>query len=155
MSATATNNSLSELFGHDASSIGLADAARAYLSCRKLKEEAESLVRTQADILNSAEDTLLQKMQEAGVLSVKVEDESGRPTMVSAGASTYYNLPQGALEDREIYVWLLAQGGQDLVKRSIHHASFSSFCRELVDAGRNLHPAVKVTEKKVVRVKKD
>jgi hypothetical protein len=141
------------LFGH-APTNEVVDAAQIYLIARLKKEEAEKALRAANEELDSAESLLLGKLDEAGVKSIKV-DWDGGVAALSASTTTYYAMPKDGLEDTNLYLWLLRAGGKDLVRRTIHHASFSSFCREVADSGRAVHPAVKRTERRVVRVKRD
>ena len=139
------------LFAPSESEQTVVEAARAYLAVRAAAARAESALKAARDQLMAAESDLLQKFEEAGVLSVKVETD-GKPVTVSSATSDYYSLPAGALEDADVHRWLLRMGGHDLVRRTIHHMSFSSFCRELAAAGKNIHPTVRKATKKVVRI---
>jgi hypothetical protein len=149
-------DALQEMFGHGANSpeaATLADVARAYLKARKMKDEADELAKMQGVALDRAEEEFRKQAEAAGVKSIKVEFDNLTFT-VSTSKSDYYAVPPGALDDNNFVVWMMRSGGQDLIKRTVHHASFSSHCRELVAAGKTLFPNLKVTEKKTVRVAK-
>lgn len=132
----------------------LTAAAHEYLAARTAKEAVEESLKTASARQQNAEDLLLRLMAAAGVKSLRLDDGAGSDVLISEATSTYYSAASGMLDDGAFYAWLLRAGGHDLVKRTIHHASFSSFCRELVEAGRAIHPAVKVATKKQVRMKR-
>ena len=149
MDESATD--IAVLFGHGGDAPppdSLAQAAKLYLSARTDKEEVEKELRTRQDTLNNAEEILLAKFEEAGILSIKLDNGEGKPVLLYSAPSAYYAAPSGSLENPEFFLWLLRSGGQDLVKRNIHHASFSSFCRELVEQGKRVHKDVIKTDKK-------
>jgi hypothetical protein len=114
--------------------------SRAYLDARKLKEDAELLAKRQGEILNQAETELLRAMDGAQVKSLKIEHD-GKLCGLTQTKKTFYSLPkagdyEGAptfIEDPIMLEWLDEHGGTDLIKKTIHHATFSSFCKELAD----------------------
>jgi hypothetical protein len=132
----------------------VAEAARRYLATRLDKEEVEKMLDESKKRLDAAEALLFAKMDEAKVHGLKLVADDGLSYSISDAKTPYYSAPPGALDDSEFYRWLLHNGGHDLVKRAIHHMSFSSFCRELVEADKNLHPTVKMVEKRSIRVSK-
>ncbi len=145
---------LKTLFGHDEQSqqMVLTTAAHLYLEARRAKEQAEDNLKRKNALLAEAEQELRRVMDDAGIKSLKI-DHDGHDVALTASESSYYAAPAGALEDSRFYLWLLRAGGQDLVKRTIHHASFSAFCRELVEAGKALPDEVKVATRQTVRIK--
>jgi hypothetical protein len=78
--------------------------------------------------------------------------DSGPPVTLSSVTSKRFSAPVGLLEDKAFVGWLVRAGGQDLIKRTMHHMSFSGFCRELQDQGRPLHAGVRMIEMKNIRV---
>ena len=152
----ATESSLADLFPATESNADQVSAmARVYLEARKAREEAEAVSKRLWAALEAAENNLLETMAVAGVKSIKVEHD-GLVVGISTTSSTYYSLPPGAIDDDVIVEWLKAKGGGDLIKNTIHHSSFSAFCRELVDAAgpAELLPAVKVAERRGVQVRR-
>ena len=145
---------LAALFGHspDTPTDSLVAAARYYLDCRARKEDNERLAKDLGERLGQAETELLRKLDEAGVLSVKVETTEGKSAMISAATSTHYRLPSGHLEDSNFMLWLLRNGGQDMVRRTVHHATFSSFCREIAEQGKTIPSPVVATTMRTLRV---
>lgn len=129
------------------------DLARAYLACRKHREAAEEALKRIREQADEAELELMTAMELSGLLSVRVQDEDGKPVTLSPASTTYYSLPAGSLEDAVILRWLMTSGGDQLVKKTIHHATFSSFCRELVESGKDLPVNVKITARKYVQVR--
>lgn len=149
---------IAELFGEDpmATQETVVARAKAYLTCRRLKEEAEALAKQQGAQLAIAEEELVRAMNGADVKSIKLDHE-GQRASISQTSTVYYSLPPGALDDADIFAWLEKNGGHDLVKRSIHHATFSSLCKELCEQGKPadvLHPAVKIVEKRGVMLRR-
>ncbi len=143
---------LDQMFDLPQTQDGVAKAARVYLTLRQSRTEAEDLLKAHTAGLAGAESELLRQMALAGVKSLKVDGGDGKTVSVAASTSEYYSLPAGALDDTEIFTWLLRAGGHDMVKRTIHHASFNGFCRELAADGRSIHPSVKKVEMKKIRV---
>ncbi len=133
---------------------GVQGAARFCLLARAEVERAEAALKKAKELLDGAERNVIDVMQQAGLSAVKLDCPGGRVT-VSLAESVYFSAPAGSLEDTGFFQWLLRSGGHDLVKRTVHHASFSSFCRELREQERSIHPAVRMIEKKQVRVKKE
>lgn len=145
---------LETLFGKDAPSTDLVGAARAVLSCRQEVDDIEKVLGNAKKALRNSEDLLGGLLEQSGVLSVKVDQEGGTPVTLSLSQKTYYALLAGSLEQRDVHLWLLRAGGHDIIRKTIHHATFSAFCRELVTQGRNLHPAIMTTEIKTISVRK-
>lgn len=148
---------LAAMFGHAEEAPAADDVAalaRAYLAERHEKESAEILLKNATERLEKAESALIARMAEVGVKSIKIED-GGFAIGLTSTISHHYSAPVGSLEDGDFFRWLLRSGGHDLVRRNIHHASFSSFCRELTEAGRPIHEIVKIVERKTIKVKKD
>jgi hypothetical protein len=144
-----TTPTLEDLFGAPITGTdAVAKAARIYLEVRKIKEEQEQHLKDCNESLRTAETALFQKMDEARTVSVKLDDG----TLVSTSTSTKYNLPAGGLDNDDLKQWMIVAGGQDLLKTTIHHASFSSFCKELVEQGKQLPEAVKSITLRTVRV---
>ena len=123
-------------------------AAADFLHLRKCKDEAEERAAQARALLEEAQERLLQLMAVGNVSSLRVGD-----VLLSAATRGYYSLPAGALDDPAVANWLYSAGGQDLLKRSVHPQTFSSFCRELVEGGHALHPAVRQALKRVVSVR--
>ena len=151
-------SSLAALFeGQEDTQEVLIKRSRAYLDARKLKEDAEALAKRQVEVLNQAEVELLRAMDAAQVKSLKIE-HAGALCGLTQTQSTYYSLPSGALEDPRIMDWLTAHGGEDIVKRTINHMTFSSFAKELVDQAegerRVLQTSVKVLDRRGVQLRK-
>jgi hypothetical protein len=142
-----------ELFGRDPNP-SIIQAARSYLERRANKECQEAALKLANEQMAAAEDVLLRKLDEAGVLSVKLDDE-GKKTLLASSTTTYYSVPAGALDNPEVVRWLYNNGGRDLLRNTLHHASFSAFCRELAEKGRSLHPLVKVANKRSIKMRKD
>jgi hypothetical protein len=143
---------LASLFGQgdDAAPSGsLTDAARAYLMARAIRDTAEDVLKERNEALRKAEGTLLGLMDEQGVKSLKL-DVDGKPVALTASTTVRYALPPDALENSAFFLWLLRNGGQDLVKRTVHWATFSSFCKELAEAGKTVHPTVRQTTQRTV-----
>lgn len=126
--------------------------ARVYLDARRRHEEADMAIKKLAEQRQKAESDLVIAMESAGVKGLKV-DHDGSTVGISQTKSVYYSLPSGSLDDAEIMAWIKTAGGADLVKSTIHHSSFSSFCREIVSQEQALHPSVKVAEKRGVQVR--
>ncbi len=127
--------------------------ARQYLDEEKYVEQLEAALKEEKERRDTAETALFRKMEELRTLSVKVEVDGHRPITLSAVVSKHYAAPGGALEDNNFFTWLLRSGGGDLVRRTIHHSTFSGFVRELAEAGRPLHTLVKIVERKCIRKK--
>ena len=147
------NDLLTELFKRPLADDSLIEAAREYLAARKAEEAAIASLTLATKAMQAAEATLMAKMDETGVKSLKVQDGADEVSL-SGSTSTYYSLPAGSLDDNSVMAWLMRCGGHDLVKRTMHHGSFTHFCREVVESGRAVHPSVKKVEKRVVRVKR-
>ena len=147
-----SNGELEALFADPAAGEDVAALARAYLAARSAREQAEEEAKKRAREQAAAEEALLKRMQEAGLSSLKVEQDAGRAT-VSAATQQHFNLPAGLLEDASVMAWLLKAGGHDLVKRTVHPSTFSAFCRELRAQGRAVHPGVKAVERRYVSVR--
>ncbi len=146
------NSDLHELFARPDQD-DLATMARNVLVARDGVRHAEALVAKLKKALSVAEDDLIRLMQAQAVQSIKVENDLGVPCLLTNGTSNHYQLPAGSLEDTSVLTWIMRQGGEDLVRRTVHHASFSAFCRELVAAGKPIHARVKLVARRVVRVK--
>ena len=145
-------NELATLFGHDETAEARPDvtsSARVYLDLRRQVDDAEAALKTLRSRMDTAESAFLAKLDECGLSSVKLADG----TALTSSTSNYYALPAGALEDASVMLWLIRMGGRDLVKRTIHHQSFSGFCRELAEDGKSMHPAVKLAQRRGVRMK--
>ena len=131
----------------------VATAARTYLGCRRAREEAEAAAKRAREVLDAAEIYLLHSMDAAGLLAVRIEDQDGRPVNLTSSVSTHYSIAVGQLDDAGVFAWLSESGGADLVKKTIHHGTFSAFCRELAEAEKPLHQAVKLVERREIRVR--
>ena len=107
---------------------------------RKIGEQSMFEIRSDKDYLDDAE--INDYLNQLGYQLVSNSNEPGQ------------EFEFFALDDNSVMSWLLRMGGHDLVKRTIHHGSFTGFCREVVESGRAVHPSVKVVQKRVVRVKK-
>ncbi len=131
--------------------------ARNYLVARRFKEDKESEEKLAGEKLRQAESDLLRAMDQAGVKSLAIDDD-GKTAKLSQTQSTYYSLPAGAIDDEGVMQWLNEAGAKDIIKRTIHHATFSSFCKELADmaamGGLPLHPSVKIAEKRGIQLRK-
>lgn len=141
--------SVAELFTHTATvddQAGLDLLTRNYLDLRRQVEEKETELKERKEALDRAERDCLHKMAECGVLSVRIEVEDSSPRTVSSTSRKVYAAPSGCLENNDFFRWLLRNQGSDLVKRTIHHATFSRFCRELAEQNKPLHKDVKLTE---------
>src|SRR5438445_9365363 len=98
---TANELDLAKLFGKDEAQPkeNVCQAARAYLDARKQKEHQEEVLKLFSTNLNNCEEALLLALAEAGVASIKVEDDDGRLAGLSAATSDYYSLPAGSLDN--------------------------------------------------------
>lgn len=162
-----TESSLVDLFANPSESDSqfiVVARAKAYLDARRAKEGQENALKDASQKLQDAELQLLRAMDGAGMKSMKL-DHAGETVAMSQTSSTYYSLPAGGIDDPAILAWLDEQGGSDLLKKSIHHATFSSFCKEIVDqsikamdesgvAINPLHPAVKIAERRGIMLRK-
>ena len=158
-------SSLAELFQDATTSQDqVVSVAKAYLDARRAKEDKEAELKSASETFAQAELALLRAMDGADVKSLKVE-HAGVTAALTKTQSTYYSLPAGALDDPDIMAWLKERGGADLLKQTIHHATFSSLCKELVEnqaalfdgvnpVDNPLHPAIKVAERRGIMMRK-
>lgn len=139
--------------------------ARAYLDARKADEEAEAEKSRRYKILEQAETELIRAMDAAGVKSLKIDHDGVANNGISQTKKVNYSLPAGSLDNPDVMEWLLLNGGADIVKLTVHHATFGSFCKELVEQAsaklgvespiiNPLHPLVKVAERRGIMLRK-
>lgn len=150
-----TQDRAASLFPEDDSpeqQLSLSRMAQAYLAARKIAEDAENSAKLARERRDRIELDLLQRMEEAKTLSLKIED-GDQHALLSASKRTFYSLPQEGLSNESLRDWLDSNGGGDAVKLSIHAQTFSSFCNQMVENGKEIHPAVRVAEKKTVSVR--
>ncbi len=126
-------------------------AAKAFLDARAAKQDADAAAKAAGENLDKAEETLLAILA-ANKIPVWVESEF----RLSILPKTHYSVLVDTIrEDRKFRAWLKRTGGWDLVKESVHPQSFAKFCRELVDAGKTLNPAIRKVEQQAISVRKD
>lgn len=126
--------------------------AAAYLAARKYAEEAENSAKLARERRDRIEMELIQRMEEAKTLSLRIEDGE-RSALLSSSVRNFYSLPQEGLSNESLRDWLDENGGGDAVKLSIHAQTFSSFCNQMRENGKDIHPAVRVAEKKTISVR--
>mgnify|MGYP001617306613 CR=1 FL=1 len=131
----------------------VAAVAWQYLNLRREKEDAERQLKEINESLATAEWQLLAKMDEHGLKSVKVVDNHGRHAHISAAATTSYRLRVDDLDS--VRAWIIEHGGSSLIKDTVPWQSFESFCRELADQGEAIPATVRVTSRRVVRLKRE
>ena len=128
--------------------------AKSYLESRLARDNADKVAADATKQLVSSEQELLRVMRSAGVKSLKVE-HLGKMVLLTQKESTYYSAPAGSLDIPEFLQWLEAAGGKDLIKNTIHHATFSSFCKELKESGdMPLHKLVNVLDRRSISMRK-
>jgi hypothetical protein len=150
-----TTKELADLFGDALPGEGVAAAARIYLKSRREKEHAEAEVKRLSSQLQTAESLLFQKLDEARLLSVKVDEGDGQAVLVSTHNKTSYSMPSGGLSEHDsLHQWLIVVGGGDLIRDNVNPQSFSAFCREIADQGGAIHHDVKTFTRRVVAVRK-
>jgi len=142
--------------------------ARAYLDARKADEEAETEKSRRYKILEQAETELIRAMDAAGVKSLKIDHDGVANNGISQTKKVNYSLPAGSLDNPDVMEWILLNGGADIVKSTIHHATFGSFCKELVEQSvqkfghgdpaatimNPLHPLIKIAERRGIMLRK-
>lgn len=84
------------------------------------------------------EEVLPDAMRRAGIVS---DDGRGSFTLPDGATvylrSTLYPSVRKANQPR-FHAWLREEGHGDLIKETVHHQTLKAFCREQVEAGRNL-----------------
>ena len=159
MAEPMTEDDLATFFGDDAASQEVVIArAKAFLDARRKKEVAEEELKRLSAGVTNCELELIRAMDAAGVKSLKIE-HAGQTAGLSQTQTTYYSLPAGTIDEPDFMEWLKDAGGSDILKHTIHHSTFSAFCKELVSHSADgdnglLHPAVKVAERRGVMVRK-
>ena len=159
----ATEDDIARLFGApDEAHTQVVARARVYLAARKRKEALEEEAKAANAAFRQAEDELQRTMHACSVPSIAIDDD-GRTASLSRVSTTVYSLPAGWQDSPAFIAWIEEAGGMDLCKPSIHHSTFSSFCRELVaqsaqSAGEvvvnPLHPTVVVVERRGIQMRK-
>ncbi len=127
--------------------------AKAYLDARRAKEAAEVDLSNLTKSLTEAEAALILAMDGADVKGLKIEHR-GEVAALSQMRSVYFSLPPGGISDANVLAWITDNGGKDIMKPAIHHATFSSFCKELVDQGKVIPPMIKVAERRGIQLRK-
>ena len=141
-------------FGVQASnSVSVSDLARAFIEADRLATEAKQAASKANAEAERLESMLIQKLEEAGMTSMKLADPSLSLSMVPR---TDYRLP--AEEDREargrVLRWLSRHGGRDTIKRTVNYQTFSAVCREIKESGGKLHDAIIESSRKYISVRK-
>jgi hypothetical protein len=138
----------------------LTTLARQFVEARIAKETAEAVLKEANDLVMRAEAALGQAMKSNGMTSMTIEVGGQKKKLVST-QTMYYSLPPGALDDEAIREWLELSGGVDIIKNTVHHSTFSSFCKEIVEkaagegyTGSVLHPAVKTAVRSGIQLRK-
>lgn len=142
------HSDLHALFGH--SEEGLASPAGEYLAAREALARAEKAQALARQALEEAEQKLHDAMTAAGTSSFAYGGET-----LTASRHSYYSLPAGALDEADVYRWLVVTGGRDLVRRTVHAGSLTAHCRRLEEAGRHVHPRLRLVVKKVIKLKRE
>lgn len=160
---TISQDDLASLFEDSGNQELLVAKAKAYLHRRKVKEDMEAILKEESEKFQQSESELVQAMTAAGVKSLKIEHD-GKTNALTQSTSVYYSLPAGSIDNPDIMAWLQENGAKDIIKSSIHHATFSSFCKELVENASQqfsgetvlnpLHPAVKIAERRGIMLRK-
>jgi hypothetical protein len=131
-----------------------ADAARqaasAYLAARQRREKAELALKTASEQEVAAEQLLLGALDAAHLGGVALPS-GDRMTSVTV---SHYSLPGGGLDRQDIRLWLLRQGGHDIIRSVVDRHDLSKLCRGLVEKGRAIHPDVRVVTKRTIRLTK-
>lgn len=134
----------------------LLSLAKTYLDARRFKDEAEAIEKQAGQRLEATKEQLIRAMKSAGVKSLKI-DHDGKTQGLTHTNTTYYSLPAGGIDDESVLEWIEQAGGNGIVKHTVHHMTFSSFCREIKDNplnGVGLHPLVKVLDRPGITVTK-
>ncbi len=122
-------------------------AAELFLACRHAVRQKERELSEARAALAAAETDLLRRMDAASVGSV---NHCG--STLTAVTTDSYGLTAQALEDYDLFRWLVASGGAKLVTRHVNPHSFSKFVRGLAASGRRVHPRVRTVTRRSVRV---
>jgi len=161
----AIENDIADMFTDPfASPDTLSVHARAFVEARIAKDTAEAVLKEANDLVMRAEAALMQSMKQNGMKSMGIEID-GKAWKLVTTKTPYYSLPKDAndrpIMDQGLLDWLELSGGADLVKSTIHHATFSSFCKELIDnavsqghTGSVLHPSIKEAVRSGVQMRK-
>jgi hypothetical protein len=126
-------------------------AAKAFLDARAAKQQADDAAKRANELLDQAESALLAILQ-ANKIPLWVEDGF----KLSASKKEFYSvLVDTVREDKGFRRWMKRMKGWDLVRETVHPQSFAKWCRELVEAGKRLNPAIRKAEQQVISVRKD
>ena len=133
----------------------LSQDAQKYAVLVAQKKTLEAEVDTLKETLAKLEETLLTRMGDEGVASLKVDTAEGRFTLFPKRTLWASCVPG---HQQELNDGLRALGYGDLVTESVNGQRLSSYIRELDVAGaevpREIVEAVKVTEKFTIGVRK-
>jgi hypothetical protein len=119
-----------------------------YLDARQKVEAAKRDLADAQASLDTTESYLLSALDAAGLKSIRLNNGE----LITASQRIDYRIP--GERDLEILHWLSCCGGKPLIKKTVAWQTFSGWCGERVKAGKSIHPAVAVSTRRVVSVRK-
>jgi hypothetical protein len=133
----------------------LAQDAQKYAVLVAKRKDLETEVDTLKETLTKLEESLLTRMGDEGVVSLKVDTAGGRFTLFPKRQLWSSCIPG---HEQELHDGLRALDLGDLVKESVNSQRLSSYVRELDVTGTAIPPevagAIKVTERFTIGVRK-
>ena len=130
----------------------LSSIARSYLAAREEADVQKAVYSTAQEKLTMLENSLLSSMAEAGLKSIRLDDGQ----LLSSVVMMDYRLPPETEADlrERVIGWLKATGGESLIREQVQWQQFAAWCKEHCANGGSVHPAVVVSERKSIRVRR-